>query len=249
MTAAGRPTAGHATQSTCFFSQHRNLLYKERPAMMMNAIAPKDTPNMVWCSLLSWSKTFRLDCVSLSRCLSMVSGECADLCMSAMSACKLSKLDRLFLVSCVAAVDRDANSFLMFSNSSPSLWPVFLSRTSLSSLKSSSITETRFDRVSRDFAICCLTGCVSTTSLKTKFVSSLIASDSALWSLKEDASANTSTLSSGFAATVGAGVVCTSSPADAVSRLITSSPRSSTIGACSALTSGIVSPPKEVKPR
>mmetsp|Transcript_94669 Transcript_94669/g.187584 ORF Transcript_94669/g.187584 Transcript_94669/m.187584 type:complete len:134 (+) Transcript_94669:180-581(+) len=64
---------------TCFFSQQRNLLYKERPAMMINAIAAMETPNIILCSLASLSSTLLLDCVSLSKCLSIMSGECAVL--------------------------------------------------------------------------------------------------------------------------------------------------------------------------
>merc|ERR1712079_858699 len=74
-----RHRSQHSTYNTCFFSQQRNLLYKERPAIMINAIAAMETPNIILCSLASLSNTFVFDCVSLSKCLSIMSGECAVL--------------------------------------------------------------------------------------------------------------------------------------------------------------------------
>mmetsp|Transcript_62762 Transcript_62762/g.177011 ORF Transcript_62762/g.177011 Transcript_62762/m.177011 type:complete len:220 (-) Transcript_62762:807-1466(-) len=180
--------------------------------MMMKAMARIENPNILWCSLVSWSRTLVCDTVSLSRCLSMLSDECADLWTSAMSRCRLSSRLCLSLVSLEATFDRSVSSFLMASNSTPSLCPLFLSSSDFRSAKLFSIAATRLPRESRARDICWRIGWDSTTSLKTMFVRSLIASDSARWSEKDDDSWSTSTFSSSFSAggcTVGA---CASSP-------------------------------------
>mmetsp|Transcript_1775 Transcript_1775/g.4764 ORF Transcript_1775/g.4764 Transcript_1775/m.4764 type:complete len:222 (-) Transcript_1775:775-1440(-) len=178
--------------------------------MTMKAMAAMDTPNIIRCSLVSLSKTLLLDCDSLSRCLSITSGEWADLCTSAMSECKVSSFLCLSCVAVAATEERDDSSLLMALNSSLSLWPLFLSISALSSAKFFSMVEMRLPRVSIACSICVRIGCVSTTSLKTMLVRSLMASDSARCSLNEDDSRKTSSeISSDFRASAW-GTACTS---------------------------------------
>mmetsp|Transcript_148003 Transcript_148003/g.368882 ORF Transcript_148003/g.368882 Transcript_148003/m.368882 type:complete len:216 (+) Transcript_148003:132-779(+) len=214
----------------------------------MKAIAAMETPNIFWCSFVSWSSTLVLDWVSLSKCLSMLSGECADLCTSAMSACKLSSLECLSSVASDATEDKEVSSFLIASNSAPSLWPVFLSSSAFNSAKLPSMTSMRLPRDSIARDICCLIGCVSTTSLKTMLVNSLMASDSARWSLKVEASARTSIFSSAGTGGGGAWVVCASSPFVERSLLTVVNDKSSKKPAFSSASGAAFTPPKLVKP-
>mmetsp|Transcript_54286 Transcript_54286/g.174048 ORF Transcript_54286/g.174048 Transcript_54286/m.174048 type:complete len:306 (+) Transcript_54286:219-1136(+) len=178
--------------------------------MTMKAMAAMETPNIIWCSLVSLSKTLLFDCVSLSRCLSIMSGECADLWTSAMSECRLSSFLCLSWVSLVATDDRVVSSFLIASNSSPSLCPLFLSISVFSSAKFFSMAAIRLPRASIACAICDRNGWVSTTSLKTMLVRSLMASDSARWSLKLEASCKMSSEASETSLTSASGTASTS---------------------------------------
>mmetsp|Transcript_43894 Transcript_43894/g.113395 ORF Transcript_43894/g.113395 Transcript_43894/m.113395 type:complete len:210 (+) Transcript_43894:140-769(+) len=185
--------------------------------MTMKAIAAMETPNIFWCSLVSWSRTLLFESDSLSKCLSMLAPELAVLCTSSMSSCRTFSFWCLSSVSLLAALDNELSSSLIAANSSPSLCPVFLSSSALSSSKFFSMVEIRLPRFSMARVICSRMGCVSTTSLNTMFVRSLMASDSARRSLKLDASARTSTFSSCGTGFGGGGVVCTSSPLMALS--------------------------------
>mmetsp|Transcript_89339 Transcript_89339/g.266455 ORF Transcript_89339/g.266455 Transcript_89339/m.266455 type:complete len:222 (+) Transcript_89339:145-810(+) len=178
--------------------------------MTMKAMAAMDTPNIVWCSLVSLSRTLEFDCDSWSKCLSITSGEWADLCTSAMSEWRLSSFLCLSLVSEAAAVEREDSSRLMEANSSLSLCPLFLSISCFSSAKFLSMVPMRLPNASMAWAICERMGCVSTTSLKTMLVRSLIASDSARWSLWAEVSRRTSSVMSSALRASASGTAFTS---------------------------------------
>mmetsp|Transcript_100538 Transcript_100538/g.283542 ORF Transcript_100538/g.283542 Transcript_100538/m.283542 type:complete len:203 (-) Transcript_100538:861-1469(-) len=196
----------------CFFSQQRNLLYSASPATITKAIATIETPNIFWCPFVKLVMVRWLDSASLLRWWSILSEELAVLWASEMASWTLSMLLCLSFVPLVATVDRCVNSCLIASNSLPRWCPVFLSISCFRFSNVASIAVMRFDSDSIAFATCWRKGSVSKASLNTRFVRSLIVSDSARWSLKDEASRKTSSLSFADVATVSLDTSGTLSP-------------------------------------